>query len=127
MKKLLIIFPLLFLSASIASAQPIEKTIVISKTITITNNMTDPIGMGEMSYSVDSGETWTAPEPYTAEKELTLPDGPDGDYCIQARFSDSAGNWTPLTEPKTVCCYLKTVPPEGDPEIKGLKIIVEFN
>lgn len=74
-----------------------------------------------MKYSLDN-ETWTDPEPYATEKELTLVGG-NGEHCIWAMFSDQVGNWT---VPLKSCAILDTTIPGGNIKILGLEITVKF-
>lgn len=116
----LLIWVLCFLFIPISAR---AETYIPSPDIVVTNTMTDEgSGMGEMKYSLDNS-TWTDPEPYATEKELTLT-GEDGAHCIWAMFSDRVGNWT---EPLKVCAVLDSTIPGGEIKIMGLEIIINFN
>lgn len=101
-----------------------ERTYINSRNIVVVNNQSDDgSGMGEQSYSVDGGKTWSVPVAYTAEANLTLPDLAEGEHCIQAKYSDQVGNWG---EVKEACAMVDTIGPDGQPSIKGIKIITEI-
>jgi photosystem II stability/assembly factor-like uncharacterized protein len=47
-------------------------------------------GVGDMRHSTNGGASWTAWEPYSASKALTLPGG-DGQKSVRVQFKDAAG------------------------------------
>jgi hypothetical protein len=102
-----------------------DQVFINSQNVTVTNNMEDiGSGLGEMQYSVDNEQTWTAPEPYAVSKNLTLPNLDEGEHCVSAKFSDKIGNWT---LPIQACAVVDTTPPTGKPEIQGVKINIAIS
>ncbi len=61
-----------------------------SAAVTASASITDLTAVS-MRYSLDSGSTWTAWEPFSAEKRLTLPAG-DGAKLVLGQYLDAAGN-----------------------------------
>jgi GTP:adenosylcobinamide-phosphate guanylyltransferase len=59
--------------------------------ITVTLNFRDVVGLSRMRFSTDGGVTWTAWEPYSTTKALTLT-GADGVKTVIAQVADAAGN-----------------------------------
>ena len=101
-----------------------EEIFINDPNITVTNNMTDSVaGMGEMQYSVDNQQNWTAPEPHAAFKNLVLPNIDEGEHCISGKFSDAIGNWT---APIQASAIVDTTPPSGPIEIQGVKINIDI-
>ncbi|MGD0843517.1 MAG: hypothetical protein ABSA06_04015, partial [Geobacteraceae bacterium] len=64
-----------------------------STVVTLTLAATDGTGSGvaTLSYSTDSGSTWSTPEAFVASKPILLPSG-DGSKTVQVKFTDKAGN-----------------------------------
>ncbi|MRR52319.1 MAG: hypothetical protein EG825_15650, partial [Rhodocyclaceae bacterium] len=65
--------------------------------------------------SHDNGATWSAPAPFAASKEITLPAG-DGSSTVQVKFIDHAGN---VSLPASDTINLDTTKPAGTLQING--------
>ncbi len=75
--------------------------------VVLSYTATDMSGVAEMQFSND-GITWSASEPYSTPKNLTLTDG-DGLNTVYARFKDNAGNWSTFSG--TITLDTVTPPP----------------
>lgn len=78
-----------------------------STSVTATASVTDLTAI-EMRYSVNSGSTWTAWEPYAATKALTLAVG-DGAKTALGQFRDAFGHLSEQSDAITLDATLPTV------------------
>lgn len=117
---------LVFFSLSSVHAQ--EAVYVGSKDIKLLLSITDTgSGMSEMWFSTEKDTdgnwiSWSVRESYMNEKNITLPDGPDGEYCIAGMFSDNVNNET--VNPIIACCIVDTTIPSGATDIDGITVNV---
>lgn len=101
-----------------------------SKDVKLLLSVTDVgSGMNEEWFSTEKNAdgnwiNWTVRESYMNEKNITLPDGPDGEYCVAGMFSDNIGNET--ITPIVACCIVDTTIPGGSTTVDGIVINIDI-